>query len=194
MQRRINFLAKVSYVDTRDQVQEYTMHVTNDWVWNTYGETLMKKLMYRAQNNEFLLPLTNAQGMLATVKINNDKVGWLKYVPEKIKEVKDGELTKKKVIEAKWKAKLDSGQETTKNEDYVSTNFGKRFAVECKQLGDKRYLPIPVGSCQSSVLPFVPNLQHANAPKIKYQQGDHDTCVFSSLASALYYTGISKLK
>ena len=29
---------------------------------------------------------------------------------------------------------------------------------------------------------------------MKYQQGDHDTCVFSSLASALYYTGISRLK
>ena len=55
-------------------------------------------------------------------------------------------------------------------------------------------MPIPVGSCQSSVLSFVPNLQHAGAPEMKYQQGDHDTCVFSLLASALYYTGISKMK
>ena len=128
------------------------------------------------------------------MKINNDKVVQLKYVPEKIKEVKEGKVTKKKVIEEKWKAKLDSGQETIMTEDYVSANFGDHFAEECKQLGDKRYLPIPVGSCRSSVLPFVPNLQHANAPEIKYQQGDHDTCVFSSLASALYYTGISNLK
>ena len=30
---------------------------------------------------------------------------------------------------------------------------------------------------------------------MKYQQGDHDTCgVFSLLASALYYTGISRMK
>ena len=42
------------------------------------------------------------------------------------KEVKDGEVTKKKVIEEKWKAKLDSGQETIVNEDYVS-NFGKLY-------------------------------------------------------------------
>ena len=188
------FFARVNFVDTRDQVQEYAMHVTNEWVWNTYGETLMKKLMDRAENNEFLLPPTNNEGTLATVKINNDKVVRLKYVPEKIKEIKDGKVTMKKVLKAKWKAKLDSGQETIVNEEYVSSNFGDRFTEECKRLGDKRYLPIPVGSSRSSVLPFVPNLQHANAPKIKYQQGDHDTCVFSSLASALYYTGISKLK
>ena len=53
---------------------------------------------------------------------------------------------------------------------------------------------MPVGSCQTSVLSLVPNLQHAGAPEMKYQQGDHDTCVFSLLALVLYYTGISRLK
>ena len=79
------FMAKVIYVDTHDQVQENVMHVTNEWVLDTYGETLMKKLMDRAQNNQFLLPPTNQQGSLATVKINDDKVVWLKYLPEKTK-------------------------------------------------------------------------------------------------------------
>ena len=29
---------------------------------------------------------------------------------------------------------------------------------------------------------------------MKYQQADHDTCVFSSLVLALYHTGVSSLK
>ena len=44
------------------------------------------------------------------------------------------------------------------------------------------------------MLPLVPNLLDAGAPEMKYHQGDHDTCVFSSLALALYHTGISTLK
>jgi hypothetical protein len=170
----------------------------NEWVLNTYGERIMKKLMDRAENNHFLLPPMDAQGTLATIKINEDKVVRLKYVPENNKHITDKEgnleITKKIKIEAKWKAKLESGQEAIVNEDFVSNNFGEKFIEECKRLGDKRYVPIPVGSCRSSVLSLVPKLQCAEAPRVKYKQGDQDTCVFSSLASALYYTGISRLK
>ena len=88
---------------------------------NTY-----EKLMDRAQNDQFLLPPTNDQGMLATVKINEDKVVRLKYVPAKNKEVNDDDGSKKIIVmEAKWKAKLDSGQEAIVNEDFVSNNFGE---------------------------------------------------------------------
>ena len=99
-----------------------------------------------------------------------------------------------KVIEHKWKAKLDSGQEANVTEGFVSANFGERFKNELKRLGDNSYVPIPPGRTRTSVLPWAPNLLHAGAPKMKYQQGDHDTCVFSSLASALFHTGITSLK
>ena len=60
----------------------------------------------------------------------------MKYVPEIEKEVTDkegdGEVTKKMKIEAKWKAKLESGQEAIVNEDFVSSNFGEKFKEECK--------------------------------------------------------------
>jgi hypothetical protein len=34
----------------------------------------MKKLMDRAENNHFLLPPMDAQGTLATIKINEDNI------------------------------------------------------------------------------------------------------------------------
>ena len=41
---------------------------------------------------------------------------------------------------------------------------------------------------------LVPHLMRPDAPKIKYTQGDIDSCVFSLLASALYYTGHTSLR
>ena len=99
-----------------------------------------------------------------------------------------------KVNATNWKAKLDSGQEAYVTDEFVSDNFPARFIHELKRLGDNSYVPIPAGRVRTSVLPWVPHLLHACAPNIKYQQGDHDTCVFSSLASALYHTGIISLK
>ena len=45
-------------------------------------------------------------------------------------EKRDGTMIK--VIEHKWKAKLDSGQETNVTEEFVSANFGERFKNELK--------------------------------------------------------------
>ena len=58
----------------------------------------------------------------------------MKYVPEMEKEVTNkegnGQVAKKIKIEAKWKEKLESGQETIVPEDFVSSNF--EFTEECK--------------------------------------------------------------
>ena len=38
--REDKFMAKVSYIDTLDQVQENVMHVTNEWCWTLMGKHL----------------------------------------------------------------------------------------------------------------------------------------------------------
>ena len=68
------FLAMVKYIDLSDHAQENVIHAMNEWVLDSYGETLMKMLVDRAENKQFLLPPTDAQGTPATIKINNDKV------------------------------------------------------------------------------------------------------------------------
>ena len=122
----------------------------------------------------------------------------MKYVPEIYEHMTDKEgnvkATNKIKKQAKWKAKLESRQDVIVNEQFIIQNFGEKFINKCKQSGDKHYVPIPVGSCQSSVLSLVPNLWCEEAPRVKYQQGYQGTCVFSLLTSALYYTGISRLK
>ena len=81
-----------------------------------------------------------------------------------------------------WKEKFESGQVNLLTEEFVTENFGISFRDKCKRLGKKKFVPIPVGSCKSPVMSKVPHLIWADAPKIKYWQGDIDSCVFSSLA------------
>jgi len=88
-----------------------------------------------------------------------------------------------------WKAKFESGRVDLLTEEFVTENFGKKFRDECKRLGKKKFVPIPVGACKLPVLSKVPHLIRADAPRIKYRQGDIDSCVFSSLSSAFHYTG-----
>ena len=70
--------------------------LTDDWVMDTYGLVLTKKLMDRAENDGFLLPPTDAHGTLATVKVNDDKVVRLKFVPASFRsnQGKKGKLKK----------------------------------------------------------------------------------------------------
>ena len=71
----------VKYYDLRNELKELSMEVTDDWVINTYGLVVTKKLMDHAENDGFLLPPTDAHGTLATVKVNDDKDVRLKFVP-----------------------------------------------------------------------------------------------------------------
>jgi hypothetical protein len=80
-EKQNKFFAMVKYYDLRDELKELSMEVTEDWVMDTYGLVLTKKLMDRAENDGFLLPPTDAHGTLATVKVNDDKVVRLKFVP-----------------------------------------------------------------------------------------------------------------
>ena len=71
--------------------------------------------------------------------------------------------------------------------------FGKRFVKECKTLGNRKFVHIPVGSCRSSAMSIFPGLRHKEAPPVHFMQGDIDQCVFSSLASAFHHTRITDL-
>jgi hypothetical protein len=64
---------------------------------------------------------------------------------------------------------------------------------ECKRLGTRKFVPIPVGSCRSSVMMIFPQLRCEKAPPVQFMQGEVDRCVFSSLASAFHQTAIPDL-
>jgi hypothetical protein len=91
-----------------------------------------------------------------------------------------------------WKGQLEDGTVIDLNEGVLS-QFGDRFLEECKTLGLRKFVPILVGSCRSSVINIVPGLKSSNAPRVKFMQGDVDSCVFSSLASAFHQMGIRDL-
>jgi hypothetical protein len=83
-----------------------------------------------------------------------------------------------------------NGTVKTIAEEVVLAQFGSRFVEECKALGCRKFVPIPVGTCKSSVIAMLPQLRSENAPPVK---DPIDSCVFSSLASAFYHTNIPDL-
>jgi hypothetical protein len=76
-------------------------------------------------------------------------------------------------------------------ESYVTKTFGKEFVIALQALTSKgRYVDIPVGSAKMSMLEKFPGLRLKAAPTMmKYQQGQQETCLYSSFASVLYYIG-----
>ena len=99
-------------------------------------------------------------------------------------------------IKEKWVAKLVDGSSRIVSKEEVIELFGGRFAIEL-QVNGKRghsshgvYVDVPVGCVRSARLHGTPSLNVPNAPLVKFQQGVFDTCVYSSLASALFHTGL----
>jgi hypothetical protein len=87
----------------------------------------------------------------------------------------------------------DDGTVCTLIENTVTEAFGKDFVAQCMRLGDRKFVPIPVGTCQASVITRYPHFRCEMAPRLHHMLGNYDTCTFSSLASAFHHTGIPEL-
>jgi hypothetical protein len=121
----------------------------------------------------------------------------VKYYAEKYVHVTDDKgiehVTDEVSVKAMcWKGLLDDGTITNLNEGVIS-QFGQCFVNECKTLVSQKFVNIPVGSCRSLVMKICPGLRCDNAPPVKFMQGENDSFVFSSLASAFHQTGIPDL-
>jgi hypothetical protein len=137
-------------------------------------------------------------GKFALVRIDNRIITRVKYFPtkhvrQKNERGKDTAVTDEVRVRESWKGLLEDGTVMPLVEDMVTNQFGERFVEECKRLGTKKFVPVPVGSCRSSVIELFPNLRCENAPPVKYMQGSIDRCVYSSLASAFHHTRIPDL-
>jgi hypothetical protein len=158
------------------------MIVPDDWVIDTYGKELANKLIDREEHSNFILPV-NEEGMLATIQVDERKITRVKYHPRN-----DGSGS------GIWKGLLENGTQLPIAEDLVHQQFGGRFVKECKKFGDRKFISIPVGMNKSSLMNIFPHLRCDNAPhQLKFMQGEFDSCVFSSLASAFHHTSIPDL-
>jgi hypothetical protein len=189
------FVAQVHYKEGTRLVEE-KITVSDDWVIDTYGKELAKKLIDHEENNEFIMPVT-ADGRLATIHVDERKITRVKYIPPKYVHETDArgndQVTTDACTEGVWKGLLEDGTSLTIAEDMVRQQFGFRFVAECKILGHKKFVALPVGSCRYSIMKMFPELRCEKAPPVKFMQGGIDTCVFSSLASAFHQTSIPDL-
>jgi hypothetical protein len=190
-------VAKVHY-KKGSEVTEEKIKVSDNWVIDTYGKDLTKKLMDREEHNLFIKPPVNEDGRPIFLKLDQRKIHRVKYCPDKYfhktnDQGKD-EMTDEVYRKGSWSGLLEDGKTVMPvPEDLVTAQFGSRFVEECKRLGQRKFVPIPVGSCRSSLMTVFPQLRCAKAPPVKFMQGQIDSCVFSSLASAFHQTAIPDL-
>jgi hypothetical protein len=190
------FVAKVVY-EKGGYVMNQLLIVPDDWVIDTYGKELTNKLMDRAEHHEYIQAVNDEDATLTVLKLDERKIIRVKYIPTTYVHRTDEwgkDITTKEVCTpAHWKGMLEDGRIYPLLEDSVREHFASRFVDECKKLGNKKFVQIPVGSCRSSVITLIPTLRCQQAPPINFMQGNEDTCVYSSLASAFDKTAIPDL-
>jgi hypothetical protein len=176
------FYAKTRYLGENNEMKYGIMNVADDWVYTKYGPHFAKKLMDRAKDDEFMKAFTE-DGEMVSFKVDDRAVIGIKYMPKSQKD-KNGI----------WHALLEDKNVITIDQSVVKENFGYRYMEECKKLGRQKFVFVPTGDSRNSVMEFCPWMMEKGAPEIKFRQGERDTCVFDSLASALYQTNVVELK
>jgi hypothetical protein len=169
------FVAKVNYTSNGMDKEEYLI-VDDDWIVDVYGHEVMSKLMDRGSNDDFVLCPKSKEKTLAMVHLDGEQL-----------------VIRVKYTKGLWQGQLDNGKVITLEQGFMDENFSLRFLDECKKLGHHKFVPIPTGSSRCSIMNILPSMHCEGAPRVKYMQGDTDSCVFSSLASAFHCTKLPSL-
>ena len=75
-------MAKVHYKKGSEVAKE-TIRVSDDWVIDTYGKDVTKKLMDCEEHDLFIKPPVNEDGRPIVLKLDQRKIQRVKYYPEK---------------------------------------------------------------------------------------------------------------
>jgi hypothetical protein len=100
-----------------------------------------------------------------------------------------------KLVLKSWRVSLSNGDKVEVERERIVDLFGEGFAAEVELRGinghrsKNPYIDVPVGACRIPRLEYFPFLVRPNAPAVRFPQGKHDTCIYSSFASALHFCG-----
>ena len=132
------------------------------------------------EHEEFIKPV-DEHGRIAMLKLDDRNITRVKYHPPTYVHKQDvhgnDQVTNKICANGIWKGLLEDGTVLPIPEEVVTAQFGSRFVDECKRLGIRKFIPIPVGSCRSSVMMLFPKLRCEKAPPVKFMQGQIDRCI-----------------
>jgi hypothetical protein len=171
------FVAQVHYKKGTRLLEE-KLTISDDWVIDMYGKELAKKLIDHDKNDQFIMPITE-DGRPATITVDECMITRVKYIPPAYVHKTDARgndcVTTDACTKGAWKGLLEDGTSLTIMEDIVRGQFGSRFVAECKFLGHKKFVSLPVGSCRLLIMKMFPELRCKNAPPIKFMQGEIDT-------------------
>jgi hypothetical protein len=153
-----HFVAKVHYKKGSETIQE-KIRVSDEWVIDTFGKDVTAKLMDCGEHDNYMLPV-NEEGRPIVLQLDQRRIHRVKYYPVKYahKTNDQGEdaTTDEVYASGHWSGMLDDGTVMPVPEELVTAQFGLAFRDECKRLGQRKYVAIPVGSCQSSLMTVSP--------------------------------------
>jgi hypothetical protein len=90
---------------------------------------------------------------------------------------------------------LSNGDKVEADRERIVDLFGEGFAAEVELRGinghksKTPYIDVLVGACRIPRLAYFPFLVRPHAPTVRFPQGKHNTCIYSSFASALHFLG-----
>jgi hypothetical protein len=100
-----------------------------------------------------------------------------------------------RVIPESWRVRQSDNTIVEVTRKRVVELFGEGYTAEVQQRGlnghrsKTPFIDVPVGACRIPRLSYFPNLFREGAPQVRFPQGNHDTCIYSSFASALHFLG-----
>ena len=167
------------------------MAVDDEWVIKMYGKKMAKNIIKQGKDGGYITPVDKS-GRRIIIPLDTWNITRVKYCPQThLQKRKRGE--EKVVKMGIWKGVLEDGTVSTVPEETVTEVLGEKFVRSCKEVESKTFVTVPTGLCRSLVMIMYPKLRRENAPPVKYMQGETDSCVSTSLASAFHHTGIPDL-
>ena len=135
-------------------------------------------------------------GLLNPLRVSSKQIIAVRYVPDSAVdyELSDGTITTVR-IQSRWFCRYANANNinasgTEVDEEELEKRLGASFCEHVKQKDASGFIRVPVGKTRKPVFHVYPHLTKSyDSPQMKFRQGNQDTCIFSSFASALYYVG-----
>ena len=204
------FSGLIVWIGPDQQVQRCVMPLAKEWIDGQFSkETIARMMAANPQEEEGFVPITDAEMVNSEmIEMDTRHVTKVKYIPPRTEEepARRGRLPKrgrKRRREIPEEFKVQLSDSTVEDSSYtdIMGRFGHGYVERIKKKTAEQgiqFWHVPVGDVRNrdaepqAIAREMEN-RREERPRIAYPQGDHDTCVFSSCASAFSYANVEYL-
>ena len=198
------FSALAAWIDLDDEIHRCVLPVKQDWVESKFTKLTVNRVISHPKTEDdgfFPVPETEVvNGEM--IELDTRKIVKIMFeppkpqpTPTKKRKLPKGKNKNKSVYPGRYGVKLSDGEVEIRQEAELIQLFGLTFINHLKQKTIKygiNWYGVPIGAVMDrpaltqEIIKQL-NLRKESPPEIRYKQGNQDTCVFSSCASAMFY-------